>query len=175
MPDVGVISGSILSPGLFDSRVLVNADVLIIRDVADPDLLPIVAARRRRRKLSVYEITRHLFADLRVGAFELLDELPDSVGRRRRGGLDEPCRESGDGLVAAADQARRGQPHVEAGEGVATTHIRGGRDALREAFLQPRRQVPIPRLPGQDFARRSVIVIRDSVVSLVDGYGDYGS
>jgi tetratricopeptide (TPR) repeat protein len=60
--DVGVVSGSILSPGLFDSRVLVNADVRVIRDVADPDLLPIVAARRRRRKLSVYEITRHLFA-----------------------------------------------------------------------------------------------------------------
>src|SRR4029079_19525498 len=52
----------ILSPGLFDSRAMVNADVLVIRDVADPDLLPIVAARRRRRKLSVYEITRHLFA-----------------------------------------------------------------------------------------------------------------
>src|SRR4029079_16776471 len=62
VPDVSVISGSILSPGLFDSRVMVNADVLVIRDVADPDLLPIVAARRRRRKLSVYEITRHLFA-----------------------------------------------------------------------------------------------------------------
>ena len=35
-----------------------NADVLVIRDVADPDLLPIVAARRRQRKLSVYEITQ---------------------------------------------------------------------------------------------------------------------
>ena len=37
------------------------------------------------------------------------------------------------------------------------------------------RQVPIPRLPGRDLALRSVVVIRDSVVSLVDGYGDYGS
>jgi len=62
LPDVGVVSGSILSPALFDSRVLLNADVLVIRDVADPDLLPIVAARRRLRKLSVYEIGRHLFA-----------------------------------------------------------------------------------------------------------------
>jgi tetratricopeptide (TPR) repeat protein len=62
VPDVAVVSGSVLSPGLFDSRVLLNADVLVIRDVADPDLLPIIAARRRRRKLSVYEISRHLFA-----------------------------------------------------------------------------------------------------------------
>ena len=62
LPDVAVISGSIVSPALFDSRVLLNADVLVIRDVADPDLLPIVAARRRHRKLSVYEIDRHLFA-----------------------------------------------------------------------------------------------------------------
>ena len=62
LPDVAVVSGSILSPGLFDSRLLLNADVLVIRDVADPDLLPIVAQRRRHRKLSVYEITSHLFA-----------------------------------------------------------------------------------------------------------------
>jgi tetratricopeptide (TPR) repeat protein len=62
LPDVAVISGSIVSPALFDSRVLLNADVLVIRDVADPDLLPIVAARRRHRKLSVFEIDQHLFA-----------------------------------------------------------------------------------------------------------------
>ena len=62
LPDVAVVSGSILSPALFDSRVLLNADVLVIHDVADPDLLPIVAARRKLRKLSVFEITRHLFA-----------------------------------------------------------------------------------------------------------------
>jgi hypothetical protein len=36
-------------------------------------------------------------------------------------------------------------------------------------------QVPIPRLPGQAFATRTVIDIRDSVVRLVDGLGDYGS
>jgi tetratricopeptide (TPR) repeat protein len=62
MADVAVVSGSILSPALFDSRVLLDADVLVIRDVADPDLLPIVAARRRHRRLSVFEIDRHLFA-----------------------------------------------------------------------------------------------------------------
>jgi hypothetical protein len=37
------------------------------------------------------------------------------------------------------------------------------------------KQVPAPRVPGQDPAHRKVIVIRDSVVSLVDGYSEYGS
>jgi tetratricopeptide (TPR) repeat protein len=83
VPDVAVISGSILSPGLFDSRVLVNADVLVIRDVADPDLLPIVAARRRRRKLSVYEVTRHLFA-APPGGHEPGARFPDLVQRSLR-------------------------------------------------------------------------------------------
>jgi len=83
LADVAVISGSILSPGLFDSRVLVNADVLVIRDVADPDLLPILAARRRRRKLSVYEITRHLFASP-PGPYEPATRVPDLVQRSLR-------------------------------------------------------------------------------------------
>jgi hypothetical protein len=37
------------------------------------------------------------------------------------------------------------------------------------------KQVPVPRLPGQAFAAGTVIDIRDSVVRLIDGYGDYGS
>jgi tetratricopeptide (TPR) repeat protein len=82
LPDVGVVSGSILSPALFDSRVLLNADVLVIRDVADPDLLPIVAARRRRRKLSVYEITNHLFAG--PPADQATPRVPDLVQRSLR-------------------------------------------------------------------------------------------
>jgi hypothetical protein len=36
-------------------------------------------------------------------------------------------------------------------------------------------QVPAPRVPGQGLARRTVVVIRDSVVSLVDGFSDYGA
>jgi len=37
------------------------------------------------------------------------------------------------------------------------------------------KQVPVPRLPGQEIGTRVVIDIRDSVVRLVDGLGDYGS
>ena len=37
------------------------------------------------------------------------------------------------------------------------------------------RKVPVPRLPGQELGARVVIDIRDSVVRLVDGLGDYGS
>ena len=62
LPEVAVASGTILSPAMLDTRILLAADVLVIRDVAHPDLLPIVAARRRQRRLSVYEITSHLFA-----------------------------------------------------------------------------------------------------------------
>jgi glycosyltransferase involved in cell wall biosynthesis len=70
LPDVTVISGSILSPALFrqgpaeaaDGGLLLEADVLVIRDVADPDLLPVIAARRRNGRLTVYEIGSHIFA-----------------------------------------------------------------------------------------------------------------
>jgi len=82
LADVAVVSGSILSPGLFDSRLLLHADVLVIRDVADPDLLPILAARRLRRKLSVYEITNHLFAS--PPAAPAAAHAPDLVQRSLR-------------------------------------------------------------------------------------------
>jgi len=78
LPDVTVISGSILSPALFaqgpspagtpggaatpEAGLLLAADVLVIRDVADPDLLPVIAARRRNGRLTVYEISSHIFA-----------------------------------------------------------------------------------------------------------------
>lgn len=71
LPDVTVVSGSILSPALFGAAreedganggLLFDADVLVIRDVADPDLLPIIAARRRNGRLTIYEIGNHLFA-----------------------------------------------------------------------------------------------------------------
>lgn len=78
LADVTVISGSILSPALFaqgtspsgtmdpagtpDAGLLLAADILVIRDVADPDLLPVIAARRRNGRLTVYEIGSHIFA-----------------------------------------------------------------------------------------------------------------
>jgi glycosyltransferase involved in cell wall biosynthesis len=78
LTDVTVISGSILSPALFaqaptppgtpesaatrEPGLLLAADVLVIRDVADPDLLPVIAARRRNGRLTVYEISSHIFA-----------------------------------------------------------------------------------------------------------------
>ena len=78
LADVTVISGSILSPALFapgpspsgtseadgtrEAGLLLAADVLVIRDVADPDLLPVIAARRRNGRLTVYEISSHIFA-----------------------------------------------------------------------------------------------------------------
>ncbi len=62
LADVAVISGSVLSPELFypiqrdtGGDLLSAADVLVIRDVADPDLLPVVASRRREGRLTVFE------------------------------------------------------------------------------------------------------------------------
>ncbi|HEY6477360.1 MAG TPA: glycosyltransferase [Polyangia bacterium] len=70
MTDVTVISGSIFSPALFgpepsggtERSLLLAADVLVLRDVADPDLLPIIAARRRNGRLTAYEIGSHVLA-----------------------------------------------------------------------------------------------------------------
>jgi tetratricopeptide (TPR) repeat protein len=62
---VAVLSGSLLSPALLDSGLLDEADVLVLADAADPDLLPVLDARRRRQRLTVYEIGTHLFAQPR--------------------------------------------------------------------------------------------------------------
>jgi tetratricopeptide (TPR) repeat protein/glycosyltransferase involved in cell wall biosynthesis len=59
LADVAVISGSVLSPELYQrgagGDLLMAADVLVIRDVADADLLPVLALRRREGRLTVFE------------------------------------------------------------------------------------------------------------------------
>jgi glycosyltransferase involved in cell wall biosynthesis len=59
LPDVAVISGSVLSPELYypgaGGDLLSAADVLVIRDVADADLLPVLALRRREGRLTIFE------------------------------------------------------------------------------------------------------------------------
>jgi tetratricopeptide (TPR) repeat protein len=62
LAEISVVSGSMLSPPLIDAGLLLTADVLVIRDVADPDLLPIIAARRRQGRLTAYELTEHPYA-----------------------------------------------------------------------------------------------------------------
>jgi tetratricopeptide (TPR) repeat protein len=60
LENVTVVSGSLLTPAvhaLFD-----EADVLVLCDVVDADFLPIIEARRRRRRLTVYEINDHFLA-----------------------------------------------------------------------------------------------------------------
>jgi tetratricopeptide (TPR) repeat protein len=57
---VTVVSGSLLTPeihALFD-----EAEVLVLCDVVDADFLPIIEARRRRRRLTVYEINDNFLA-----------------------------------------------------------------------------------------------------------------
>ncbi|HVT07078.1 MAG TPA: glycosyltransferase [Polyangia bacterium] len=70
LPEIAVISGSILSPELYRPvpgaapgvDLLAAADILIIRATAVPDLLPVVAARRREGRLTVFEPGARLFA-----------------------------------------------------------------------------------------------------------------
>ncbi|HVY38508.1 MAG TPA: glycosyltransferase [Polyangia bacterium] len=70
LPEIAVISGSILSPELYRPvpgaapgvDLLTAADILIIRDAAVPDLFPVVAARRREGRLTVFEPGARLFA-----------------------------------------------------------------------------------------------------------------
>jgi tetratricopeptide (TPR) repeat protein len=59
---VAVVSGSLRSPALTASGLLDAADVLVLSDVADPDLLPVIDARRRARRLTVYEVNGHLLS-----------------------------------------------------------------------------------------------------------------
>jgi tetratricopeptide (TPR) repeat protein len=59
---VAVVSGSLASPGFLASGLLDEADVVVLADAADPDLLPVVDARRRQRRLTIYEIGQHLFS-----------------------------------------------------------------------------------------------------------------
>ncbi|HSS38180.1 MAG TPA: hypothetical protein VLT58_05375, partial [Polyangia bacterium] len=75
LPEVAVISGSILSPELYrpapgapaGGDLLGAADILVIRDVAVPDLLAVVAARRREGRLTVFEPGARLFAPASTG------------------------------------------------------------------------------------------------------------
>ncbi|HET6149913.1 MAG TPA: glycosyltransferase [Polyangia bacterium] len=60
LENVTVVSGSLLTP---EAHALVDdADVLVLCDVVDADFLPIMSARRRRRRLTVYEINDHFLA-----------------------------------------------------------------------------------------------------------------
>jgi len=59
---VTVVSGSLLSPAFTESSLLDEADVLVLADAADPDLLPVLDARRRRQRLTIYEVGTHLLS-----------------------------------------------------------------------------------------------------------------
>ncbi len=63
---------------LYSQGLLLAADVLVLRGVADPDLLPIISARRRQGRLTAYEIDGQVFASTqaRVGP-----TLPPRPGR----------------------------------------------------------------------------------------------
>ncbi|HEX4404224.1 MAG TPA: glycosyltransferase [Polyangia bacterium] len=59
---VTVVSGSLLSPAFTESSLLDDADVLVLADAADADLLPVLDARRRRQRMTIYEVGTHLLS-----------------------------------------------------------------------------------------------------------------
>ena len=60
LPGIAVQSGSLLSPALHPG--LLSADVLVLCDVVDPDLVAVIEARRRAGRLTVFEINDHFLA-----------------------------------------------------------------------------------------------------------------
>jgi len=60
LENVTVVSGSLLTPTVH--ALIDDADVLVLCDVVDADFLPIIEARRRRRRLTVYEINDQFLA-----------------------------------------------------------------------------------------------------------------
>ena len=140
LPDVTVVSGSIFSPQLYDGGpdgvaregLLLAADLLIIRDVADPDLLPVLAARRRNGRLTAYEIGSHIFAR----ATDTVP-LPD----------DLVARSLAPQLARQADCLQLASPALEAQ--FAALNPR------RAVFPSQLWEVPRPRTPGA--ANRTVI------------------
>src|SRR5262249_26979142 len=62
LENVTVVSGSLLWPALTESGLLDEADVLVLGEAGEADLLPIVDARRRQQRLTVYEIESHLLS-----------------------------------------------------------------------------------------------------------------
>jgi tetratricopeptide (TPR) repeat protein len=62
LENVTVVSGSLLSPALTESGLLDEADVLVMGEAGEADLLPIVDARRRQQRLTAYEIESHLLS-----------------------------------------------------------------------------------------------------------------
>ena len=59
-PGTQTISFTMVNPAR--DRLVRDADVLVIQMVGDPDLLPVILDRRRRRRLTVFEVSDNFFA-----------------------------------------------------------------------------------------------------------------
>ncbi|HEY0705487.1 MAG TPA: tetratricopeptide repeat protein [Polyangia bacterium] len=74
LPGCEVASGSFLNPAVHDA--LARADVLVLCDAVDIDLLAVIEARRRAGRLTVYEINDHVLAPQAWSATAYLAENP---------------------------------------------------------------------------------------------------
>jgi tetratricopeptide (TPR) repeat protein len=62
LEQVVVVSGPLHCPAFAASTLLEEADLLVICEAGEPDLLPIIDARRRQQRLTAYEINAHLLS-----------------------------------------------------------------------------------------------------------------
>jgi hypothetical protein len=160
LPEVAVISGSLFSPELYrpaagapaGTDLLAAADVLVLRDVADPDLLPVVAARRREGRLTVFEPGPRLMP---AASAEALADLAARSLAPQLARLADGVQVSGFGLEAQLDalNPRRarfpshlwevpgGEPRAHEGSGLVIGWIGGAAD--REDLA-----IAIPALAG---------------------------
>ena len=53
------------------TEIMMRADILILKNICDPDILPLIRGRKEQRKLTVYEIADDLnaFTNVESGLF----------------------------------------------------------------------------------------------------------
>jgi tetratricopeptide (TPR) repeat protein len=133
---VAVVSGSLLSPALLASGLLDEADVLVLGEAADPDLLPVIEARRRRQRLTIFEVRTHLQA-------------PPARARASERARDLLMRSMPPHLARHADGAQFASPALEA----RFRHL----NARRAVFPSHLWEAPAPPAPRRRLAGRFVI------------------
>jgi tetratricopeptide (TPR) repeat protein len=133
---VAVVSGSLASPALARSGLLDEADIVVLADAADPDLLPIVEARRRQRRLTIYEIGSHLFA-------------PPRHARTAARARDLTLRGMASHLARQADGLQLATPELDARFGAL--------NARRAVFPSQLWEAPAPPLPRAHAPGRVVL------------------
>ncbi|MEW5947134.1 MAG: hypothetical protein AB1742_13135 [bacterium] len=80
VPGFATVSLMNISP--WKNRILRDADVAVLQMLGDPDLLPVVAERKRRGKVTVFEVSDNFFSFQETNPARAFYDNPDSVNFR---------------------------------------------------------------------------------------------